>query len=120
MCGRYASYTALTDIQLAFDIDSLGPECESLEPSWNVAPTQDVPIVVERFDTFHPSAGNNPPGGEKVVRELHVARWGLVPPWSKDPSQGPQMINARIETRAEKRSFAPSLAKRRCIVPADG
>ena len=55
-----------------------------------------------------------------AVRELHVARWGLVPPWSKDPSKGPQMINARIETLPEKRTFAPALAKRRCIIPADG
>lgn len=119
MCGRYASFTALTDIQLAFDIDTLGSECESLEPSWNVAPTQDIPIVVERFARPLSATGSHSPGDD-VVRELHVARWGLVPPWSKGPSQGSQMINARVETLAEKRSFAPSLAKRRCIVPADG
>ncbi|MFT3943454.1 MAG: SOS response-associated peptidase [Ancrocorticia sp.] len=136
MCGRYASFSALTDIQLAFDLDALGPECEVLTPSWNVAPTQDVGIVVERILDGHPSdiravygtqiAGvptkepDSSQGSHSVTRELHVARWGLVPPWSKDPSKGPQMINARIETLAEKRTFAPSLGKRRCIVPADG
>lgn len=115
MCGRYTSYSVLGDVQLAFDIDSLGSECESLRPSWNVAPTQDIPIVVERIAL---EAVEHAPNG--VVRELHVARWGLVPPWSKDPAKGPQLINARIETLAEKRTFAQSLAKRRCIVPADG
>lgn len=169
MCGRYASYTSPTGIQLAFDLDSLGPECESLPPSWNVAPTQDIPIIVERMDPHgsknrsdrpapdgginghgnpavaaephqpsgsgvetrdHSSNGTHAhghaPGNTAIrdsgsaVRELHVARWGLVPPWSKDPSKGPQMINARIETLPEKRTFAPALAKRRCIVPADG
>ncbi len=121
MCGRYASFSALTDIQLAFDLDALGPECEVLTPSWNVAPTQDVGIIVERIPDGHKSEpGSSTPGSGSVTRELHVARWGLVPPWSKDPSTGPQMINARIETLAEKRTFAPSLATRRCIVPADG
>ncbi len=155
MCGRYTSYTVLTDIQLAFDLDSLGPECESLQPSWNVAPTQDIPIIVERaipnsaensggrevlsgankegVQHVEPAGPANSSGDSarvtgnaqarntnSVVRELHVARWGLVPPWSKDPSKGPQMINARIETLAQKRTFAPSLAKRRCIIPADG
>lgn len=133
MCGRYASFSALTDIQLTFDLDALGPECESLTPSWNIAPTQDVGIVVERIDNSPEilsgrvaSADANKrrtptnDGEPCVTRELHVARWGLVPPWSKDPTKGPQMINARIETLAEKRTFAPSLAKRRCIIPADG
>ncbi len=133
MCGRYASFSALRDIQLTFDLDALGPECEVLTPSWNVAPTQDVGIVVERILNGHDAvdgtqiAGaptkepdSSAQGSGSVTRELHVARWGLVPPWSKDPSKGPQMINARIETLAEKRTFAPSLATRRCIVPADG
>lgn len=110
MCGRYASFMAPHDIQLAFNLDALGEETEGLAPSWNVAPTQDIAIIVERLDEE----------ADKVSRELHVARWGLVPPWSKDPAAGPQMINARIETVAEKRTFAPSLKKRRCIVPANG
>lgn len=122
MCGRYASFSALTNVQMAFNLDALGPECESLTPSWNVAPTQDVGIVVERIDEDSRNQRHTPTneGEPCVTRELHVARWGLVPPWSKDPSKGPQMINARIETLAEKRTFSPSLATRRCIVPADG
>lgn len=97
------------DIQLAFELDSLGAETEGLAPSWNIAPTQDVAIIVERLGE---------PSGRH--RELHVARWGLVPPWAKDLASGPPMFNARIETVAEKRPFAPSLKKQRCIIPANG
>lgn len=103
---------ASNDIQLAFDLDSLGEETEGLAPSWNVAPTHNIAIIVERL--LDSDAG----GG--ISRELHVARWGLVPPWAKEPARGPQLINARMETVAEKRAFAPSLKKRRCIIPANG
>lgn len=52
-------------------------------------------------------------------RRLDV-RWGLVPFWAKDPSIGNRMINARAETVAEKSALKRSLARRRCIIPADG
>ncbi|MCF2706528.1 SOS response-associated peptidase [Arcanobacterium haemolyticum] len=105
MCGRYASFMTTKDLQLEFDLDTVPDE---FVPSWNVAPTQDVPVVVERVkDTGR-------------VRELYAARWGLVPPWSKNPQAGPSLINARVETLRDKRVFAPALAKRRCIVPANG
>ncbi|WP_147918240.1 SOS response-associated peptidase [Ruania zhangjianzhongii] len=55
-----------------------------------------------------------------VRRELHLARWGLVPGWAKDLSVGSRMFNARSDSLATKRSFSPSLAKRRCLVVADG
>lgn len=55
-----------------------------------------------------------------VRREMHLARWGLVPGWAKDLSIGSRMFNARSDSLATKRSFAPSLANRRCLVVADG
>jgi putative SOS response-associated peptidase YedK len=79
-----------------------------LPPSWNVAPTDDVPIVLERLID----------GGQ--VRQLHVARWGLVPSWAKDPGVGARMINARSETVLEKPAFRKAMKSRRCAVPADG
>jgi putative SOS response-associated peptidase YedK len=56
----------------------------------------------------------------RPVRQLRVVRWGLVPSWAKDPSIGSRLINARVETLAEKPAFRRALASRRCLVPADG
>ena len=64
-----------------------------------------------------------PPRGEPDEpprRRLQVVRWGLVPSWAKDPSIGNRMINARMETVAEKPAFRRAFAKRRCLLPADG
>jgi len=75
-------------------------------PSWNVAPTQNVPIVAERLDEG------------TIDRRLRIARWGLVPSWSKDIKIGSKLINARSESILEKPSFRSAAVKRRAIVPA--
>ena len=56
-------------------------------------------------------------GGGRVVSRV---AWGLVPAYAKDTRGGARMINARSETVAKSGAFAPSFAKRRCLVPADG
>jgi signal transduction histidine kinase len=45
---------------------------------------------------------------------------GLVPRWTKDPSIGNKLINARSETAADKSSFREAFTRRWCLVPADG
>jgi putative SOS response-associated peptidase YedK len=103
MCGRYATTRDDADLSLLFDAVSIA---EGPGPSWNVAPTDPVPLVrVSR---------------SRDARVLDVARWGLVPPWATDLRSGARMINARAETVATSPAFAPSFAKRRCLVPADG
>ena len=84
----------------------------NIPPSWNVAPTDAVPIVLERLvdDSAAP----------RQVRQLHVACWGLVPSWAKDPGIGSRMINARSESVLEKPAFRKAVQSRRCAVPADG
>jgi putative SOS response-associated peptidase YedK len=101
MCGRYASTRARQEL-----IDAFGVEWdadEELEPDFNVAPTKPVPVILTR-----------------EVRELRVARWGLVPYWAKELSIGARLINARVETAREKPAFRRAFAKRRCLLPADG
>jgi putative SOS response-associated peptidase YedK len=107
MCGRYASFREAQDLADAFAIDAalVHENARDLPPSWNVAPTQYVRVVVER----EPQAGR-----ERAERSLQLARW------AKDPSVGNRMINARAESVQDKPSFAEAFAKRRCIVPADG
>lgn len=79
-----------------------------LRASWNVAPTTDVPIVLERLIEG------------QVHREVHVAKWGLVPRWAKDSSVAVRSFNARSETVLEKPTFRVAAKARRCAVPVDG
>lgn len=57
---------------------------------------------------------------EEGMRKVARLRWGLIPSWSKDATVGQRMINARVETAAEKPSFRAAWKARRCIVPATG
>lgn len=112
MCGRYASSREADDLVDEFEVAE-ALLAEPLAPSWNVAPTDAVHVVLER-----------PPKPEEGIdeprRQLRALRWGLVPSWAKDPSIGSRMINARMETVAEKPSFRKAFSSRRCLVPADG
>ncbi|MGO2633811.1 MAG: SOS response-associated peptidase family protein, partial [Galactobacter sp.] len=74
MCGRYVVARAAGDLMDEFGAED-GQEETLLRPNFNVAPTTDVPVVLERLD----EEGS-------LLRELHVARWGLLPPWAKDAS----------------------------------
>jgi putative SOS response-associated peptidase YedK len=103
MCGRYATSRSSVDLSALFEAADEG---DGLEPDYNVAPTDPVPLV-----RVSASAGG---------RVLETARWGLVPAWAKDPKVGARMINARVETVTSSNAFAPSFAKRRCLIPADG
>ena len=102
MCGRYVVTTPPGQLALEFDA-ALSLE-EDFPPDYNVAPTKQVPAVFVRADS----------------RVLSSLKWGLVPFWAKDPSIGSRMINARIETAAEKPVFRQAFARRRCLLPADG
>ncbi len=111
MCGRYASSRKPEDLVEEFEIVDDRVE-KPLEPDYNVAPTKDVYAVVERPPS---KESDDPP-----QRQLRVLRWGLVPSWAKDPSIGSRMINARMETVAEKPAYKRAFAARRCLLPADG
>lgn len=103
MCGRYASARSVDDIAAAFGIREEDIEAPPAA-DWNVAPTKPVAVVLLR-------------DGRRV---LSSARWGLVPSWASDPSIGSRLINARLETVADKPAFRDALAVRRCLLPADG
>lgn len=103
------------------DADGTEDAYEQLElrPDYNVAPTKDVPIVLERL--IEP-AGHLPTGQVSAGyrRELHVARWGLVPIWAKDLSFSSRAFNARSETVTSKPTFRSAVKARRCAIPVDG
>ncbi|GEP39119.1 DUF159 family protein [Nocardioides psychrotolerans] len=111
MCGRYASSRRPEDLVEEFEIVRSRVDTP-LAPDFNVAPTKEVYAVMER----PPSKDSEEP----AERQLRVLRWGLVPSWAKDSSIGNKMINARMETVAEKPAYKRAFAKRRCLLPADG
>jgi len=53
-------------------------------------------------------------------RRLRTLRWGFIPAWYKQPSDGPLLINARAETIATKPAFREACRTRRCLIPASG
>jgi putative SOS response-associated peptidase YedK len=114
MCGRYASFRADQQIADEFAVAAIADDVRLLPPSWNVAPTHAVRIVVERPERLEDGSHG------ALVRQLRVARWGLVPSWAKDPSIGNRLINARLESLLDKPAFRGPLATRRALLPADG
>lgn len=107
VCGRYAASRDLATLEREFDVPH-DVDAPALPANHNVAPTQQVPIVLdEERDVGH-------------VRRIVLARWGLVPSWADDPSIGARMINARIESVTDKPAYRSAIRRRRCIVPADG
>jgi putative SOS response-associated peptidase YedK len=111
MCGRYAFFTPIEAVTRLFGVSEV--HAHEIAPRYNIAPTQDVPII--RVSPFLDDGEARAP-----VRELALARWGLVPFWAKDLAIGNRMINARGETVAQKPAFRAAFRKRRCLVPADG
>ncbi|MFC4061429.1 SOS response-associated peptidase [Planomonospora corallina] len=113
MCGRFASARSKQQLLEEFEVELDGADGAELRPDYNVAPTKPLYAVLSR-------APKEAVERARPVRQLRVLRWGLVPAWAKDPSIGSKMINARVETVAEKPSFRKAFAERRCLVPADG
>ncbi len=100
MCGRYTLQQSTQDLLARFAIQlAVFEVC----PRYNIAPSQDIAVV----------RGN----GE---RRLEALKWGLIPFWAKDLKKPKPMINARMETLAEKPTFKTALTRRRCLIPADG
>jgi putative SOS response-associated peptidase YedK len=100
MCGRYIIITSPDELRRLFGY----PDQPNFPPRYNVAPTQPVPIV-------RMTEGQ---------RRFALVRWGLMPPWVKDPKAFTLLINARGERAHEKPSFKNAMKRRRCLIPADG
>jgi putative SOS response-associated peptidase YedK len=104
MCGRARLSSDVSEIKLVFSIPPHRPTPD-FPPSWNVAPTDSLPVV--RYD---PKAGE---------RSLDMLRWGLVPFWAKDIKVGFANINAKAEGIDTKPAFREAFHRRRCLVPVD-
>jgi putative SOS response-associated peptidase YedK len=100
MCGRYNMTSAPEQVRALFRY----PEQPNFPPRHNIAPTQ--PIAIVRI--------------AEGRRQFALVRWGLIPPWVKDPRSFALLINARAESVNEKPAFSNAMKRRRCLIPADG
>lgn len=102
MCGRFAVFATAEELTNILGCPALAGF--NIERRYNIAPGQWI-------ITVRPERGYLAPG---------LARWGLVPSWSKDPEGGPKPINARAEGIGSKPTFRGALRHGRCLIPASG
>ena len=107
MCGRFALYTEPTKVARLLQAQLVGV-ADDWQPSWNVPPTD--PILGARDEVDR--QGN-------LSRTLRPYRWGLVPPWAKDPASVKGTFNARAESVASKPMYRSAFERKRILVPAD-
>ena len=109
MCGRVVISTPIPRIAEQFDA-RVSEAAARLEPRFNVAPTDPIPVLVAVRDADD--------------RRIESATWGIVPPWarakgSEGASRGPSLLfNIRSETAAARHRQA--LSEHRCAVVVDG
>lgn len=114
MCGRYVLQTEFKVLAALYGLtggtngQDIDESIQPFLPRFNIAPSQQIPIIRERNDHG---------------RELAKVKWGFVPHWAKEPTHvgtAPPPINARSEGVETKPTFREAIKKRRCLVPADG
>jgi putative SOS response-associated peptidase YedK len=89
---------------MSFDLTSNQVD-NSLPHNWNIAPTNEIYII-------------------RGAMTLTTASWGLIAPWSTDPTSArasqSHAINARSESIHEKPTFRDAFRRTRCIIPVNG
>lgn len=100
MCGRYTVIATPELLRALFGY----PERPNFPARYNIAPTQ--PIAVVRM--------------MNGARQFALVRWGLLPPWVKDPKTFALLFNARGDTVNDKPAYKAAMKRRRCLIPADG
>ena len=102
MCGRFGLFVTPEVLEEYFGLDDLAAAAP--QPRYNLTPGQAVAVVRER----------------EGKRKLDALQWGLIPFWAKDPTIGRKLVNARLDSLAEKPAFREAWQRRRCLVPASG
>ena len=100
MCGRFTQQRPASELAEIFAAEPLADE---LGPRYNVAPTDEAFVVVQREER----------------RAITAYRWGLIPHWADSAKIASRTFNARAETLAAAPAFRESLRRKRCLVPVD-
>lgn len=102
MCGRYTLAAGPEYIADYFHLD--GPIAD-FQPSWNITPGGDVPVICQAPDDG---------------RTCSLMHWGLIPHWAKKRNTKYKMINAKAETLTTRPAYREAYKHRRCLIPASG
>ncbi|HEX8026710.1 MAG TPA: SOS response-associated peptidase [Candidatus Limnocylindrales bacterium] len=100
MCGRFSQERSSSDLAEIFGAED---RIELPGGRFNVAPTDEAAVIVQREET----------------KAVTAFRWGLIPHWSESKDTGNRMFNARSETIDRNPAFRYAFGKRRCLVPVD-
>jgi putative SOS response-associated peptidase YedK len=100
MCGRFAQQRPASELA---EIFSAEPLVDDPGPRYNVAPTDEALVIVQRDDR----------------RGVTSYRWGLIPHWADSAKVGSRMFNARAETLAGAPAFRDAFQRKRCLVPVE-
>lgn len=101
MCGRFGLFVTPEVLEEYFSLDDL---VAAVEPRYNLTPGRAVAVVREH---------------EGQLR-LQPLQWGLIPFWAKDATIGRKLVNARLDSIAEKPAYREAWQRRRCLIPASG
>ena len=101
VCCRYSETVDPMELADVLGIDYCTYEYTPRPMIW---PKDDAPVIVR----------------ENGRTELRPMRWGLIPHWADDKKIGRKLINARVETAAQKPAFREAWKSRRCLIPATG
>ncbi len=100
MCGRFTQQRPASELA---EIFSAEPLVEDPGARFNVAPTDEALVVVQRDDR----------------RAITAYHWGLIPHWADSAKVGSRMFNARAETLTSSPAFRDALRRKRCLVPVE-
>jgi len=100
MCGRFTQERPASELAEIFAAEPLRDDPGA---HFNVAPTDEATVVVQREDR----------------RAVTGYRWGLIPHWATDAKVGSRMFNARAETLTTSPAFRDAFRRKRCLVPVD-
>ena len=100
MCGRYV---ITKPVKKCKDVVQLVKAVENND-NYNASPQEKLPLIKTDVD----------------ITVLENLTWGLIPLWAKNKLDFRPLINARLETLGEKKSFKELIKKQRCLIIADG
>lgn len=103
MCGRFAQFHSRDEFLNALESNTPVITAGDWRVRYNIAPGTPVPLFHHHDEQL----------------QLTPVNWGYAPAWWREQGK-PPLINARVETAASSRMFAPLWKHGRALVPASG